>query len=84
MYSTNANAEKNNYRWIDLRSDTVSMPTPEMRKVMAEAVVGDDVYGEDPSINELERKAAELFGKEAGLFTPSGTMANVIACKNLF
>jgi threonine aldolase len=63
----------------DFRSDTVTRPTPEMRKAMAEAVVGDDVLGDDPTVQELERKAAEAFGKPAGLFTPSGSMANLIA-----
>ena len=64
---------------IDLRSDTVTQPTEEMRKAMAEAEVGDDVMGEDPSINRLEEMAAELLGKEAALFTASGTMSNLIA-----
>ena len=66
---------------IDLRSDTVTKPSPAMRKAMAEAPVGDDVYGEDPSINALQEKAAEILGKEAALFVPSGTMANQIAAK---
>jgi len=66
---------------IDLRSDTVTRPTAAMRRAMAEAEVGDDVYGEDPTINRLERRAAEILGKEAGLFVPSGTMGNVIAIK---
>ena len=66
---------------IDLRSDTVTRPTEEMRHAMAAAEVGDDVYGEDPTVNRLERHAAELFGKEAALFVPSGTMANTIAIK---
>ncbi|XP_067627254.1 uncharacterized protein [Eurosta solidaginis] len=65
---------------IDLRSDTVSKPTAEMRQAMFEAVVGDDVYGEDPTVNALEQKAAKLFEKEAGLFVPSGTMGNLLAC----
>jgi threonine aldolase len=64
---------------IDLRSDTVTKPTPEMREAMACAEVGDDVYAEDPSINELEALAAEMTGMEAGLFVPSGCMANLIA-----
>jgi threonine aldolase len=64
---------------IDLRSDTVSWPTPEMRQAMAEAVVGDDVFGEDPTVNRLEQKAAERLGKEAGLFVVSGTMGNLVA-----
>ena len=64
---------------IDLRSDTVTWPTPAMREAMASAVVGDDVYGEDPTVNELEAYAAHLFGKEAALFVVSGTMANLVA-----
>lgn len=68
-------------RFIDLRSDTVTKPSPEMRRAMFEAEVGDDVYGEDPSINRLERRAAEIFGREAALFVPSGTMGNQIAIK---
>lgn len=64
---------------IDLRSDTVTQPTPAMRKAMAEAEVGDDVYGEDPTINRLEALAAERVGKEAALFVPTGTMGNAIA-----
>ena len=64
---------------IDLRSDTVTVPTDEMRRAMHEAEVGDDVYGEDPTVNRLEERSAALLGKEAGLFTPSGTMSNLIA-----
>lgn len=64
---------------IDLRSDTITMPTEAMRKAMAEAEVGDDVYGEDPSINRLEELSAEMMGKEAAMFVPSGTMGNQIA-----
>ena len=64
---------------IDLRSDTITHPTEEMRRAMAQAEVGDDVYGEDPSINLLEERAAALLGKEAGLLTASGTMSNLIA-----
>ena len=64
---------------IDLRSDTVTQPTAEMRQVMARADVGDDVYGEDPTVNRLQDVAAEMAGKEAGLFVPSGTMSNLIA-----
>jgi threonine aldolase len=64
---------------IDLRSDTVTKPTPAMRKAMAEAEVGDDVYGEDPSVNQLEAMTAELLGKEAAVFVASGTMGNLIA-----
>ncbi len=65
--------------WIDLRSDTVTKPTPDMRKAMAEAEVGDDVFGEDPSINKLQEMAAEKMGKEAGLYVTSGTMGNLVA-----
>lgn len=65
----------------DLRSDTVTKPTPAMLQAMFAAQVGDDVYGEDPTINALEQKAAALFGMEAGLFCPSGTMTNQIAIK---
>ena len=64
---------------IDLRSDTVTEPTPAMRRAMAEAEVGDDVYREDPTVNRLERDAAELFGREAGLLVTSGTQGNLIA-----
>ncbi|MBL7163313.1 MAG: low-specificity L-threonine aldolase [Anaerolineales bacterium] len=64
---------------IDLRSDTVTQPTPAMREAMAKAQVGDDVYGEDPTINRLQELAAEMLGKEAGLFIPSGTMGNLAA-----
>ena len=64
---------------IDLRSDTVTHPTREMRQAMADAVVGDDVYGEDPTVNRLEAEAAELFGMEAGLFVTSGTQGNLVA-----
>ncbi len=63
---------------IDLRSDTVTLPTPAMRDAMARAELGDDVYGEDPTVNALEAEVASLLGKEAGMFTPSGTMANQI------
>lgn len=66
---------------IDLRSDTVTRPTEGMRKAMAEAEVGDDVYGEDPTVNLLQEKAAEIFGKEAALFVPTGSMGNQIAVK---
>lgn len=66
---------------IDVRSDTVTQPTPAMLQAMLQAVVGDDVFGEDETVNELQRKAAELFGKEAALFCPSGTMSNQIAIK---
>ena len=66
---------------VDLRSDTVTRPTPEMRRAMAEAEVGDDVYGEDPTVNRLEQRAAEILAREAALFVPSGTMGNQIAIK---
>jgi threonine aldolase len=66
---------------IDLRSDTMTQPTAEMRQAMAVAVVGDDVYGEDPTVNELQDKTAELFTREAALFLPTGTMANQIAIR---
>jgi len=66
---------------IDLRSDTVTKPTPEMRAAMAAAEVGDDVFGEDPTINRLQERAAEVFGKEAALFVPTGSMGNQIAVK---
>jgi threonine aldolase len=68
---------------IDLRSDTVTRPSPEMRRAMAEAPVGDDQYGEDPSVNLLQERIAALCGKEAALFVPSGTMANQLALKLL-
>jgi len=64
---------------IDYRSDTMTRPTPQMLEAMMKAPVGDDVFGEDPTINELERLSAALFGMEAGLFCPSGTMTNQIA-----
>lgn len=66
---------------IDLRSDTVTKPTPRMRRAMAEAEVGEDVYGEDPTVNRLQERAAEIFDKEAALFVPSGSMGNQIAVK---
>ncbi len=66
---------------IDLRSDTVTRPTAQMRAAMAAAEVGDDVYGEDPTVNLLERRAAETFGREAALFVPTGTMGNQIAIR---
>lgn len=64
---------------IDMRSDTVTRPTPEMREAMAAAEVGDDVYGEDPTVNRLEAMAAEMLGKEAGLLVPSGSMGNAVS-----
>ena len=66
-------------RYIDLRSDTVTTPTPEMRAAMAEAPVGDDVFGDDPTVNTLEETAAAMLGKEAAIFAPSGTQTNLIA-----
>src|SRR5262245_23189824 len=68
---------------IDLRSDTVTRPTPEMRRAMAEAEVGDDVYGEDPTVNRLQEAAARLLGLEAALWVPSGVMGNEIAIRVL-
>jgi threonine aldolase len=68
---------------VDLRSDTVTQPTPEMRRAMASAEVGDDVYGEDPTVNALEAAFAERVGKEAALFVPSGTMGNQLALRLL-
>ena len=66
---------------IDLRSDTVTRPSAAMREAMAAAPVGDDVYGEDPTVNRLQERVAELLGKEAALYVPSGSMANQIAIK---
>jgi threonine aldolase len=68
---------------VDLRSDTVSTPTPQMRRAMTDAEVGDDGYGEDPTVNRLQELAAERLGKEAGLYVPSGTMANQLAIRVL-
>ena len=64
---------------IDLRSDTVTLPTEEMRKAIFEAKLGDDVFHEDPTVNELEEKAANILGKESGLLVPSGTMGNLVS-----
>src|SRR5579863_8349882 len=66
---------------IDLRSDTVTRPSDEMRRAMATAEVGDDVYGEDPTVNKLQKRAAEIFAKEAALFVPTGCMGNLTAIK---
>jgi threonine aldolase len=66
---------------VDLRSDTVTRPTPAMRRAMAEAEVGDDVYGEDPTVNRLQARAAEIFGREAALFVPTGSMGNILAIR---
>jgi threonine aldolase len=68
---------------VDLRSDTFTKPTPAMRRAMAEAEVGDDVYGEDPTINRLQERASEIFDREAALFVPSGSMGNLLAIKVL-
>jgi threonine aldolase len=68
---------------VDLRSDTLTQPTPSMREAMARAEVGDDVYGEDPTVLALEERLAELFGHEAALFTPTGSMANLLAVRTL-
>ncbi|MHC4697995.1 MAG: threonine aldolase family protein [Planctomycetota bacterium] len=67
---------------VDLRSDTVTRPSPEMRKAMAEAQVGDDVFGDDPTVNRLQEKVAVLLGKEAAIYLPSGTMANQTAIRS--
>src|SRR5450755_4413445 len=66
---------------IDLRSDTVTKPSKAMRLAMMDAEVGDDVYGEDPTINKLEARSAEVFGKEAAIFVPTGSMGNLIAAR---
>lgn len=82
MYEKIINTDlKGDVKIVDLRSDTISKPTEEMRVAIYEAVVGDDVFGEDPTVNELERRAAELLGKEDAVFLASGTMANLIASK---
>jgi len=84
MCNTDANPilidfKENSMRPVELRSDTMTRPTPAMRKAMAEAEVGDDVFGEDPTVNRLEAMAAERMGKAAALFVPSGTMANLVS-----
>ncbi len=66
---------------LDFRSDTVTLPTPEMRAAMAEAEVGDDVFGEDPTVNRLQERVADMLGKEAALYVASGTMSNSIAVR---
>ena len=76
-------AGEQSVRFIDLRSDTVTRPTAGMRHAMAEAEVGDDVYGEDPSVNELEGRVAAMLGHEAGLFTPTGSLANQLGIRLL-
>src|SRR5262249_62090327 len=75
------NGKKTQRNIIDLRSDTVTKPPPAMRRAMAEAEVGDDVYFEDPTVNRLQERAAEILGKEAALFVPSGTMGNQICVR---
>ncbi|HXN73121.1 MAG TPA: GntG family PLP-dependent aldolase [Candidatus Acidoferrales bacterium] len=79
MYTSSA--ENKAIDIVDLRSDTVTRPSAAMRRAMAEAEVGDDVYGEDPTVNRLQERAAEIFGREAALFVPSGSMGNLIAIK---
>ncbi|MFZ0638116.1 MAG: GntG family PLP-dependent aldolase [Candidatus Acidiferrales bacterium] len=81
MYEANSGNGQSGDAFVDLRSDTVTRPTAAMRRAMAEAEVGDDVYGEDPTVNKLQARAAEIFGREAALFVPSGSMGNLIAIK---
>jgi threonine aldolase len=69
--------------WVELRSDTFTKPSPDMRRAMAEAEVGDDVFGEDPTVNALQERVASLFGKEAALFVASGTMGNEVSLRSL-
>src|SRR6202789_3731229 len=76
-----ANGSEKREDVVDLRSDTVTRPTTAMRAAMAAADVGDDVYGEDPTVSRLQERAAEIFGREAALFVPSGSMGNLIAIK---
>src|SRR5512147_1589893 len=76
---TDSPGRRDSMRQVELRSDTLTRPTPSMRKAMAEAEVGDDVFGEDPTVNRLEELAAERLAKEAALFVPSGTMANLVS-----
>ena len=68
---------------VDLRSDTVTRPSAQMRRAMADAEVGDDVYGEDPTVNALEQRVADLLGHEAGLFVPSGSLGNQLGIRTL-
>jgi threonine aldolase len=82
MYESRETKEKGALGAVDLRSDTVTRPSATMRRAMAEAEVGDDVYGEDPTVNKLQEKAAEIFGREAALFVPSGSMGNLLAIKS--
>ncbi|XP_030840244.1 probable low-specificity L-threonine aldolase 2 isoform X1 [Strongylocentrotus purpuratus] len=80
MYSSATKKQKTDQGYVvDFRSDTITKPTDAMRKAMSEAVVGDDVFGEDPTVNELQRKVAKLLKKDAALFVPTGTMSNLIA-----
>ncbi|HVA71874.1 MAG TPA: GntG family PLP-dependent aldolase [Candidatus Limnocylindrales bacterium] len=81
MYESAENGIHSGEAVVDLRSDTVTRPTLAMRRAMAEAEVGDDVYGEDPTVNKLQARAAEIFGREAGMFVPSGSMGNLLAIK---
>jgi threonine aldolase len=81
MYGINTEGPADSRGAVDLRSDTLTRPTPAMRRAMAEAEVGDDVYREDPTVNALEERVAELFGHEAALFVPSGTMGNQIGLR---
>jgi threonine aldolase len=81
MYGINTDGPAASTGAVDLRSDTLTRPTPGMRRVMAEAEVGDDVYREDPTVNALEERVADLFGHEAALFVPSGTMGNQIGLR---
>ena len=71
--------KEENVKFIDFRSDTVTQPTPEMREAMANAIVGDDVYQDDPTVNLLEETAAKILGKPAAIFVSSGTMGNQLA-----
>ncbi|MHB8755958.1 MAG: threonine aldolase family protein, partial [Candidatus Acidiferrales bacterium] len=81
MYESRGANAKSGDAAVDLRSDTVTRPTAAMRRAMAEAEVGDDVYGEDPTVNKLQERAAEIFGREAAMFVPSGSMGNLLAIK---
>ncbi len=81
MYDSKSGNGRDGKAFVDLRSDTVTRPTAAMRRAMSEAQVGDDVYGEDPTVNRLQECAAEMFGREAALFVPSGSMGNLIAIK---
>ena len=81
MYGIDTDGPRSSTGAVDLRSDTLTRPTPGMRRAMAEAEVGDDVYREDPTVNALEEQVAELFGHEAALFVPSGTMGNQIGLR---